>query len=74
MVKQLSAFHSADLGSETVGRYTTHPLRALRVASVVYRGSFPHQEHSGFADAWMTLVTQRQELGYKLSHSLYREI
>ena len=60
--------------SETVGRYTTHPLRALRVASVFYRGSFPHQEHSGFAEAWMTLVTGRRRLGYTLSYALYREI
>ena len=60
--------------SETVGRYETHPLRALRVASVFYRGSFPHQEHSGFAEAWMTLVTKREALDYQLSFALYREI
>ena len=63
-----------EMASETVGRYETRPLRALRVASVFYRGSFPHQEHSGFAEAWMTLVTKREALGYQLSYALYREI
>ena len=60
--------------SETRGRYLTRPLRPLRVASVFYRGSFPHQEHSGFGESWMTLVDQAESLGYRLTLRLYREI
>lgn len=60
--------------SDSVGEYLTHSLELLRVAAVFYRGSFPHQEHSAFVEAWMTLVHQASSMGYSLTGRLYREI
>lgn len=63
-----------DVESEFAGRYHTRTWRPLRVASVLYEGSFPHQENSGFAESWMTLVTQAPVVGYALTGGLYREL
>jgi hypothetical protein len=55
-------------------KFETKPLRALSVASIVYQGSFPHQENSGFVEAWIALVRSAPEIGYELTSRLYREL
>ena len=60
--------------SDSVGEYLTRPEPARRVARVFYQGSFPHQEHSGFADAFMTLVQRADEGAFSLTGRMYREV
>ena len=60
--------------SPTVGEFAVAQLRALRVARVIYKGSSPHQQNSGFAEASMTLMKQADELGYRPKRTLYREL
>lgn len=60
--------------SANAGEFAIAQLRALRVASVIYKGSFPHQDNSGFTEACMTLVTQAETMGYRPSRTLYREL
>jgi effector-binding domain-containing protein len=54
--------------------FITKRLRSLSVASIVYQGSFPHQENSGFVEAWMSLVNSAPRMGYELTFRLYREL
>jgi len=65
---------ASDFQSSAGCTFVTKPLRALSVASIVYKGSFPHQENSGFVEAWMTLVRSAPHIGYELTYRLYREL
>ncbi len=56
------------------GAFKVDALPAMAVASVIYRGSFPHQENSGFDEAWMTLVPAAEAAGLRCAYTLYREI
>jgi hypothetical protein len=60
--------------SPTVGQFAIAQLRALRVATVTYKGSLPHQDNSGFAEARKSLLDQADSVGYRPSGPLYREL
>ena len=64
----------AEEPSATFGKFVTTELRPLRVARTFYQGSFPYQSNSGFVEAWMRLVTEREAQGYDLTFRLYREL
>ncbi len=56
------------------GEFRVDELPAMTVASVIYRGSFPHQDNSGFVEAWLTLVPAVEAAGLRCAYTLYREI
>ena len=56
------------------GVFMVKRLRALSVASIIYRGSFPYQENSGFVEACQTLLPAIEAAGLSCAHTLYREI